>query len=119
MAMECADVVVMGTGLQGVATAVELARTTYRRMRLNMLWALLYNSLAIPLAAGLFFPITHSSLPPMLAGFAMVCAIVLIFILIKCINLTLQAISSVSVVVSSLMLRLYKPRDFGVHQNAN
>lgn len=78
VAIECADVVVMGTGLQGVAGAMDLAKTTYRRMRLNMLWALLYNSLAIPLASGLFFPLTHSSLPPMLAGFAMV-PIIIIF----------------------------------------
>jgi len=91
VAMECAMIVVMGSQLHGVTTALDLARVTFRRIQYNMLWALLYNTLAIPLAAGVFFPFSHKALPPMLAGFAM-------------------AISSVSVVVSSLMLRRYKPK---------
>jgi len=93
VAMECAMIVVMGSNLQGITTALDLARVTFRRIQYNMLWALLYNTLAIPIAAGVFFPLTHEALPPMLAGFTM-------------------AISSVSVVVSSLMLRLYKPKVF-------
>jgi len=89
VAIECADVVLMRNDLRGVACAVDLARATFLRIRMNFMWALLYNSLAIPLAAGVFFPVTHAMLPPMVAGFAM-------------------AISSVSVVVSSLWLKTYK-----------
>eukprot|EP00026_Physarum_polycephalum_P001685 Phypoly_transcript_01687.p1 GENE.Phypoly_transcript_01687~~Phypoly_transcript_01687.p1 ORF type:complete len:1067 (+),score=164.81 Phypoly_transcript_01687:469-3201(+) len=89
VAIECADIVLMRNNLLDVAIAVDLARATFRRIRMNFVWAMLYNSLAIPFAAGVLFPLTHTMLPPMVAGFAM-------------------AISSVSVVVSSLLLRMYK-----------
>jgi Cu+-exporting ATPase len=59
-------------------------------MRWNFVYAYGYNTLAIPLAAGLLFPATHSLLPPWIAALAM-------------------ALSSVSVVGSSLLLRLYRP----------
>ncbi len=60
-----------------------------RRIRMNYVWALGYNVLMLPLAAGALFPLTHLQLPPWLAGGAM-------------------AFSSVSVVCSSLLLRLYR-----------
>jgi Cu+-exporting ATPase len=72
VAIECADIVLMRNNLRDVAIAVDLARATFRRIRINFVWALLYNSLAIPLAAGVLFPLTHAMLPPMVAGFAMV-----------------------------------------------
>ena len=72
MAIECADIVLMRNDLRDVAIAVDLARATFRRIRMNFVWALLYNTLAIPLAAGVLFPLTHAMLPPMVAGFAMV-----------------------------------------------
>jgi Cu+-exporting ATPase len=59
-------------------------------MRWNFVYAYGYNTLAIPLAAGVLFPATHSLLPPWIAALAM-------------------ALSSVSVVGSSLLLRLYRP----------
>jgi hypothetical protein len=62
------------------------------QLQLNLLWSLLYNCLGIPLAAGMFYPIFHSRLPPTVAAMAM-------------------ALSSVSVVSSSLALRFYSPPD--------
>lgn len=89
VAIECADIVLMRNNLKDVAASIDLARATFRRIRINFLWAFVYNTLTIPLASGLFFPVTHAMLPPMVAGFAM-------------------ALSSASVVLSSLLLRLYK-----------
>lgn len=63
------------------------------RIRLNFMWALGYNSLAIPLASGVLYPFTHMALPPYVAAFAM-------------------ALSSVSVLASSLSLNWYKPPTF-------
>ena len=60
---------------------------------------MVYNILSIPLAAGLFFPLFHTRLPPTVAAIAM-------------------SLSSVSVVFSSLALRLYKPPDIFKHQSA-
>lgn len=72
VAIECADIVLMRNNLKDVAVSIDLSRATFRRIRLNFLWAFIYNTLAIPLASGLFFPVLHTMLPPMVAGFAMV-----------------------------------------------
>ncbi len=69
--------------------ALDVSRRTFDRIRVNYLWAMGYNTLMIPVAAGVFFPLTHTQLPPWLAGLCM-------------------AFSSVSVVLSSLMLRRYR-----------
>ena len=63
--------------------------------QLNFVWSLLYNSLAIPVAAGAFYPIFKARLPPTVAAIAM-------------------ALSSISVVMSSLALRLYKPPEMEI-----
>ena len=89
IAMEAADVVLMKNDLRDVITALDLSRTTFNRIRLNFVWALGYNTLGIPIAAGVFFPLVKVRLPPELAAFAM-------------------AMSSVSVILSSLALKLYK-----------
>ncbi|CAI5470950.1 unnamed protein product [Closterium sp. Yama58-4] len=90
IAIEAADVVLMRSSLEDVITAVDLARTTLNRIRLNYVWALGYNVLGIPIAAGVLYPTPlHFRLPPWIAGAAM-------------------ALSSVSVVCSSLLLRRYK-----------
>jgi Cu+-exporting ATPase len=90
IAMEAADVVLMKNDLRDVLTALDLSHTTYNRIKLNYVWALGYNCLGIPVAAGVFYLSTGWKLEPELAALAM-------------------AFSSVSVVVSSLLLKLYKP----------
>ncbi|CAI5470948.1 unnamed protein product [Closterium sp. Yama58-4] len=89
IAIEAADVVLMRSSLEDVITAVDLARTTLNRIRFNYVWALGYNVLGIPIAAGVLYPRFHILLPPWIAGASM-------------------ALSSVSVVCSSLLLQRYK-----------
>eukprot|EP00252_Welwitschia_mirabilis_P000318 TRINITY_DN10353_c0_g1_i1.p1 TRINITY_DN10353_c0_g1~~TRINITY_DN10353_c0_g1_i1.p1 ORF type:complete len:421 (-),score=89.04 TRINITY_DN10353_c0_g1_i1:80-1270(-) len=89
IAIEAADIVLMKSNLEDVITAIHLSRSTFRRIRLNYVWALGYNVLGIPIAAGVLFPFTGFRLPPWIAGAAM-------------------AASSVSVVCCSLLLRYYK-----------
>ncbi|XP_022966151.1 probable copper-transporting ATPase HMA5 isoform X2 [Cucurbita maxima] len=89
IAIEAADIVLMKSNLEDVITAIDLSRKTFSRIRLNYIWALGYNLLSIPIAAGVLFPSTQFRLPPWIAGAAM-------------------AASSVSVVCSSLLLKYYK-----------
>lgn len=89
IAIEAADIVLMKSNLEDVITAIHLSRKTFTRIRLNYIWALGYNVLGIPIAAGALFPSTGFRLPPWIAGAAM-------------------AASSVSVVCCSLLLKNYK-----------
>lgn len=86
IAMEAGDIVFMRNDLLSLPRAIRLSRLTMQRIRLNMFWALFYNSVGIPVAAGLLYPWTGWLLNPMIAGGAM-------------------AMSSVSVVLSSLLLK--------------
>ncbi|KAK7307851.1 hypothetical protein VNO77_41272 [Canavalia gladiata] len=89
IAIEAADIVLMKSNLEDIIIAIDLANKTFTRIRLNYIWALGYNLLAIPIAAGILYPTTRFRLPPWIAGAAM-------------------AASSVSVVCSSLLLKNYK-----------
>ncbi len=89
IAMEAGDIVFMHNDLSSLPRSIRLSRLTMQRIRLNMFWALFYNAVGIPVAAGLLYPWTGWLLNPMIAGGAM-------------------AMSSVSVVMSSLMLKLKK-----------
>jgi Cu+-exporting ATPase len=71
IAIESGDVVIMGGSLLKVAESIELSRATVRNIKQNLLGAFIYNVLAIPLAAGLFYPVFGILLNPMIAGAAM------------------------------------------------
>ena len=90
VAIESADVTLMRSSLHGVADAVELSRATLRNIKQNLFGAFVYNTLGIPIAAGVLYPITGMLLSPVIAGAAM-------------------AFSSVTVVSNANRLRLFKP----------
>lgn len=91
IAKEGADVVLMRSDLMDVARAIELSRATIRNIKQDLFWALFYNSIGIPLAAGVFFPLTGWQLSPMFGAAAM-------------------SLSSVCVVSNALRLRTFKPK---------
>ena len=64
--------VLIGSKLTDILVALSLSRATYRRIQWNFIWAMGYNVLMIPLAAGVLFPVMHVAFPPVLAGLAMV-----------------------------------------------
>ena len=88
---EGADVVLMRSDLMDVARAIELSRATIRNIKQDLFWALFYNGIGIPLAAGVFFPLTGWQLSPMFGAAAM-------------------SLSSVCVVSNALRLRTFKPK---------
>lgn len=88
VAVEAADVVLVRSNLHDVVIALHLSRVVFDRIKINFVWAMGYNLFALPFAAGVFYPLTDWRLPPAFAGLMM-------------------AFSSVSVVTSSLLLRLY------------
>ncbi len=71
IAKEGADVVLMRSDLMDVARAIELSRATIRNIKQDLFWALFYNGIGIPLAAGVFFPLTGWQLSPMFGAAAM------------------------------------------------
>jgi Cu+-exporting ATPase len=90
VAMETADIVLMGGSLHGVADAIELSVAAVRNMRQNLFGAFAYNVAAIPIAAGVLYPVFGILLSPMIAGAAM-------------------AFSSVTVVTNANRLRTFQP----------
>jgi Cu+-exporting ATPase len=71
IAIEAADVVLMKSSLQDAVTAILLSRATIRNIRQNLFWAFFYNSLGIPLAAGVFYTLLGWKLNPMFGAAAM------------------------------------------------
>lgn len=89
VALESADIVLMKNDLQDVVTAIRLSKAVIRNIKQNLFWAFFYNSIGIPLAAGVLYPMLGWKLNPMFGAAAM-------------------SLSSVCVVTNALRLRRFK-----------
>lgn len=89
IAIDSADIVLMKSDLMDVYRAIRLSRLTIRNIKQNLFWAFIYNTIGIPVAAGVLYPITGLLLNPMIGGLAM-------------------SLSSVCVVTNALRLRYRK-----------
>lgn len=87
-----AGIVLMKDDLLDVLKAILIAQKSFQRIKINFAWAFTYNLILIPIALGIFYPIGGFKLDPMFAAIAM-------------------AMSSISVVSSSLVLKFYNPND--------
>jgi len=92
IAMESADIILMKSDLMDAVAAVELSHATIRNIKQNLFWAFFYNTLGIPLAAGLLYPAFGLTLNPMFAAAAM-------------------SFSSTFVLANALRLKLFKPKN--------
>ena len=90
IAMESGDIVVMEGDLENVVASVQFSKKVMRRIKENIFWAFAYNSILVPIAAGVLYPAFGITFEPALAGLAM-------------------ALSSVTVITLSLMLKRYVP----------
>ena len=93
VAIESADIVLIRSDLLDAVTAVQLSKATIKNIKQNLFWAFIYNTIGIPLAAGVFYGILGWKLNPMFAGAAM-------------------SLSSVSVVSNALRLKFFKPKRY-------
>lgn len=100
IAIESADIVLMKSDLLDAVTAIELSRAVIRNIKENLFWAFFYNSIGIPLAAGVLFPVLGLKLNPMFAAAAM-------------------SMSSVCVVTNALRLKLFVPRRQSLSEDAD
>ena len=91
VAMESSDITLISGDLRGVVTAIALSKATLRNIKQNLFWAFAYNTILIPVAAGILFPFFGILLNPIFAAAAM-------------------GLSSVTVVSNALRLRRFKPR---------
>ena len=71
IAIESADITLMGGSLHGVGDAIAISRATVRNIKQNLFGAFVYNSIGIPVAAGILYPFSGLLLNPMIAGAAM------------------------------------------------
>lgn len=90
--VSAAGIVLVKDDLVDVLRAIKIAHRSFQRIKINFLFAFLYNIILIPIAMGIFYPVNKFKLDPMFAAIAM-------------------AMSSISVVTSSLCLKLYNPND--------
>ncbi|KAF9221949.1 heavy metal translocatin [Gyrodon lividus] len=89
VAISSASFILLSSNLKSLLTLSDLSRKVLNRVRQNFVWAFMYNIIAVPIAAGVIYPAGHSRLAPVWASLAM-------------------ALSSVSVISSSLLLKLYR-----------
>ena len=93
--VNAAGIVLMKDSLIDVINGIRISKASFKRIKINFVWAFMYNLLLIPIAMGILYPLKGFRLDPMLAGAAM-------------------ALSSISVVLSSLMLKFQKPLSFSL-----
>lgn len=98
IAIESADLVLIKSNLEDVVTAIQLSKATIRNIKQNLFWAFFYNSLGIPLAAGLFYPLFGWKLNPMFGAAAM-------------------SLSSFFVVTNALRLKFFKPKEYALENH--
>ncbi len=98
VAIESADIVLVRNDLEDVVLAIRLSKKVLLNIKENLFWAFIYNTIGIPVAAGVFFPIFGFKLNPMLGAAAM-------------------SLSSVCVVLNALRLRKFKPERERVKTN--
>ena len=98
IAMDVAKMTIISSDLTKIASAIRLSTLTVRTIRQNLFWAFIYNTIGVPIAAGVLFPINGFLLNPMIAGAAM-------------------ALSSVSVVTNSLHLKGMKIHAESMHKS--
>jgi Cu+-exporting ATPase len=90
VAKETGDIILIKDDIRDVVVALEVAQATMRKVKQNLFWAFVYNTLGIPLAAGLLYPFVSIIISPELAGL-------------------LMAISSITVTLNTLLLKRFKP----------
>jgi Cu+-exporting ATPase len=90
VAKETGDVILIKDDMRDVVTALEVAQATMRKVKQNLFWAFAYNTLGIPIGAGLFYPFVSLIISPEIAS-------------------AMMAISSISVTLNTLLLKRFKP----------
>jgi Cu+-exporting ATPase len=90
VAKETGDVILIKDDIRDVVVALEVAKATMRKVKQNLFWAFFYNTLGIPLGAGLFYPLASLVISPEIAGLMM-------------------AVSSISVTLNTLLLKGFRP----------
>ncbi len=97
LTLETADVILMKNDLRDVLIALDISKVVYRLIIWNFIWAIGYNIISIPLAGGILYPLFGVTIPPALAGLS-------------------EIASSIPVVLFSLALQWYKPKQYTVSQ---
>jgi len=90
IALEAAEVVLLRSDLRDLLSAMQLSEATMRRIKWNFVWSFVYNAVAMPFAAGVFFPFLHWQIPVAAAGLS-------------------EVLSSVPVVLFSLLINRFRP----------
>ena len=90
VAIDSADIVLMSNSLLDIVSSIELSKATIKNIKQNLFWAFFYNIILIPLASGLFYPLTGKTLNPMFSALAM-------------------SMSSIFVCLNSLRLKGFRP----------
>jgi len=90
VAKETGDVILIKDDIRDVVVALEIAKATMRKVKQNLFWAFVYNTLGIPLGAGLLYPFASLVISPEIAGLMM-------------------AVSSISVTLNTLLLKGFRP----------